>query len=140
MAKDEILWPMGALALLTFLVLGMIPIRRLAAVWRKELTSEDFRYGESDRVNGHVSLPNRALMNLLEVPLLFYVICILSYMTDTAGTTQLASAWLYVGLRLAHTAIQMSYNEASHRIIPFAASNFVLVAMWVNFFFRLAAQ
>ena len=74
MSKADILWPMGALALLTFCVLGLIPFRRIGASLRKEITPDDFRYGESSRVSGYVSIPNRAMMNLLELPVLFYVI------------------------------------------------------------------
>jgi len=137
LSKTEILWPMGSLALLTFCVLGLMPIRRVGAVWKKELTSDDFRYGESTRVSGYVSIPNRAMMNLLELPVLFYVICVMSYMTDSVGSLILYSAWIYVGLRFAHTAIHLTYNNVVHRLIAFAASNFVLIGMWVIFFISI---
>lgn len=134
MSKADILWPMGALALLTFCVVGLIPIRRIGASLRKEITPDDFRYGESPRVSGYVSIPNRAMMNLLELPMLFYVICMMSYVTDRVGSAVLYSAWLYVVLRTAHTVIHLSYNNVLHRLIPFAASNIVLIAMWLIFF------
>jgi len=137
MSKADILWPMGALALLTFCVLGVIPFRRIGAALRKEITSDDFRYGESVRVSGYVSIPNRAMMNLLELPVLFYVIGMMSYVTDSVGSAILYSAWLYVGLRIVHTAIHLSYNNVLHRLIAFAASNVVLIAMWVIFFVGL---
>ncbi len=138
MSKADILWPMGAMALLTFGVLGLIPIRRIGAARRKEITPDDFRYGESARVSGYVSIPNRAMMNLLELPVLFYVICMMSYVTDSVGSAILSSAWLYVGLRIVHTAIHLSYNKVLHRLVAFAASNVVLIAMWVIFFAGLA--
>jgi hypothetical protein len=138
MPKADILWPMGAMALLTFCVLGLIPIRRIGAALRKEITPDDFRYGESARVSGYISLPNRAMMNLLELPVLFYVICMMSYMTDSVASAILYLAWLYVGLRILHTSIHLSYNNVLHRLIPFAASNVVLISMWVSFFVGLA--
>jgi hypothetical protein len=140
MSKADILWPVGAMALLTFCVLGLIPIRRIGAGFRNELTPDDFRYGESARVSGHVSIPNRAMMNLLELPVLFYVVCIVFYVTGRVGGAIVYLAWLYVSLRLAHTAIQLSYNKVLHRLIAFAASNVVLIAMWVMFFAGLAAR
>jgi hypothetical protein len=140
MSRAEILWPMGAMALLTFCVLGLIPVRRIGASARKEITPDDFRYGESARVSGYVSIPNRSMMNLLELPVLFYVICVMSYMTDSVGRAILYSAWLYVGLRIVHAAIHLSYNNVPHRLIPFAASNVVLIAMWVIFFVGLAGS
>lgn len=137
MSKADILWPIGAMALLTFCALGLMPIRRIGATLRKEITSDDFRYGESARVSGHVSIPNRAMMNLLELPVLFYVICVASYMTDSVGSAILYLAWLYVSLRIVHTVIHLSYNKVLHRLIAFAASNVVLIAMWVIFFVGL---
>ncbi|MBS0362213.1 MAG: hypothetical protein JSR98_12600, partial [Proteobacteria bacterium] len=61
-----IFWPMGALAFLTFAVLGLIPLRRFRAGARREVTADDFKLGESANVPGHVSIPNRNYMNLLE--------------------------------------------------------------------------
>lgn len=73
--QDQILFPMGALALLTFTVLLFIPIRRFRAAFAGKVGPEDFKYGESERVPGDVSLPNRNYMNLTELPVLFYVVC-----------------------------------------------------------------
>lgn len=120
--------------MLTFCVLGLIPIRRIGATLRKEITPDDFLYGESARVSGYVSIPNRSMMNLLELPVLFYVVCIVSYMTDSVGSTILFLAWLYVSLRIAHTVIHLSYNKVLHRLIAFAASNVTLIAMWIVLF------
>jgi hypothetical protein len=77
-----------------------------------------------------IALPNRAYMNLLELPLLFYVVCVIAYVTATTTSAVLTLAWLYVALRVLHTLIHLLYNNVLHRLIAFAASNFVLVAMW----------
>ena len=140
MSKSDIFWPMGALALLTFLVLGLIPIRRIGAALRKEVKPDDFRYGESAQVSGYISLPNRSMMNLLELPLLFYVICIMCYISDNVGNAMLYLAWIYVCLRFVHTVIHLSYNNVLHRLIAFAASNVALMAMWVIFFVGLGTD
>ncbi|MEI9932052.1 MAG: hypothetical protein WDM89_16300 [Rhizomicrobium sp.] len=71
MPQEQIFFPMGALALLTFLVLTLIPIRRFRAGFAGRIVPEDFRLGESANVPSDVSIPNRAYMNLLEMPLLF---------------------------------------------------------------------
>ena len=70
MNQHAIFLPMGALALLTFLVLILIPIRRIAAGRRGLIRADDFKFGESATVPGHVSIPNRNYMNLLELPVL----------------------------------------------------------------------
>jgi len=73
MDQQQIFLPMGALAFLTFFVLVQIPIRRFAAARKRLVKAADFRFGESGAVPGAVSIPNRNYMNLLELPVLFYV-------------------------------------------------------------------
>ena len=140
MTGTAIFWPMGALALLTFGVLGQIPARRFAAVRKKDVTPDDFRFGESDRVGARIAIPNRAMMNLLELPMLFYVLCLMAFVSAGMTTLLLWLAWAYVGLRYGHTLIHMTYNKVGHRLIPFALSNFVLMAMWALFFASLATR
>jgi len=136
--KSEILYPMVALAGLTFVVLLLIPIARFRAAWRGQVTAADFRYGESPNVPGQVSLPNRNLMNLLELPVLFYVVCLAFYVTGKLDAAALYLAWAYVGLRAAHSVIHLTYNNVFHRLSAFAASNVVLVALWIHWAVALA--
>ena len=132
MDKTSILFPMVALATLTFAVLVLIPVRRFRAGIAGQIRYDDFRYGESARVPPEVSLPNRNMMNLLELPLLFYVAC-LTYLTlGSVSEFTLGLAWLYVALRIVHSAIHVTYNRVRHRLVAFALSNVVLVMFWTN--------
>src|ERR1700755_3032887 len=105
MSQDQIFLPMGALALLTFLVLTLVPVRRFRAAFSGEVGPADFKYGESAKVPGHVSIPNRNYMNLLEMPMLFYVMCLMLRVSGRVDGTFLALAWVYVGLRLLHSLV-----------------------------------
>jgi hypothetical protein len=138
MPHQLILLPMGALALLTFLVLSLIPVRRFRAAFAGQVGAGDFRYGESIRVPGEVTIPNRNYMNLLELPVLFYVVCVLNYVTGpTVGALPLALAWSYVAFRALHSLVHLTYNNVMHRLALFVASNVVLVALWIAFFAQL---
>jgi hypothetical protein len=130
--KAAILYPMVALAGLTFIVLLLIPAARFRAAARGQVTSRDFRYGESASVPGEVSLPNRNLMNLLELPVLFYVVCLAFYVTATVDARALYLAWAYVALRALHSLIHLTYNKVFHRLVAYAASNVALIALWVR--------
>lgn len=131
-----IFWPMGALAFLTFGVLVLIPIRRFRAGALGQIVADDFKFGESASVPGHVSIPNRNYMNLLELPMLFYVASLMFFVTSRLDAVALGLAWTYVGLRAIHSAIHLSYNNVRHRLIPFAISNVVLMAYWADFLIR----
>jgi len=131
MQNPVILFPVFALALWTFLVLLQIPIVRFRSVRRQEVTANDFKYGESSAVPTYVSTPNRNYMNLLELPVLFYVVCLLIYITGITSSMMVTTAWLYVGLRVVHSLIHLSYNHVIHRLLAFAASNLVLMVLWI---------
>jgi hypothetical protein len=137
MPAVSIFAPMGALIGLTFLVLLLIPIKRFRAGFAGEITGEDFRFGESARVPGHVSIPNRNYMNLLELPMLFYALCLSLFVTQTVTALELNLAWLYVGLRVAHSAVHLTLNHIFTRLTIFAVSNVVLGVAWMFFFVGL---
>jgi hypothetical protein len=134
MNAESILLPMAALVALTFAVLLVIPYKRFGAGRKGLVTYRDFKYGESERVPPDVRIPNRNLMNLLEMPLLFYVACITFYVTKRADTAAVALAWGFVGLRVAHSVVHLTYNRVRHRLIAYAASNVVLAMIWIRLF------
>lgn len=92
----------------------------------------DFRLGESSNVPADVSLPNRNFTNLFEMPVLFYVACLILYVTNNVDSAGLTLGWLYVALRIAHSLVHLTYNNVFHRLAVFAASNLVLLVLWVR--------
>ena len=134
MPQELIFFPMGAMALLTFIVLGFVPATRFRAVFARQVTAEDFKLGESPRVPPAVAVTNRNFMNLLELPMLFYVAGLMYYVAGRVDQTVLAVAWAFVALRAIHSMIHLSYNHVIHRLTAFALSNGVLMAFWVLFF------
>jgi len=134
MPQELIFAPMGAMALLTFIVLGFIPATRFRAVFARQVTAEDFKLGESPRVPPNVAVTNRNYMNLLELPMLFYVAGLMYYVAGRLDQTALMVAWAYVVLRAIHSAVHLSYNNVIHRLTAFALSNVVLMAFWLLFF------
>lgn len=130
----KILFPMVALATLTFAALLLIPLRRFRAGFAGLVDTDDFKYGESQRVPPEVGIPNRNMMNLLELPVLFYVACLTYFVTERVDDGALALAWAYVGLRVVHSAIHLTYNRVRDRLVAFAASNVVLVMFWTHLF------
>ena len=140
MRDPAILYPTFALACWTLAVLMLIPVVRVRSALKREVRPDDFKLGESAAVPPHVSIPNRNYMNLLELPMLFYVVCLLLYVTGGASTLTIALAWSYVGLRVVHSAIHLSYNHVMHRLAAFTLSNFALVFLWLSAASHLAAS
>lgn len=138
MRSVDILYPVFGLVALTFVVLIQIPIRRFRAAFSGRVTVEDFSLGESANVPPETSLPNRNYMNLLELPVLFYVVCLSLYVTERGDSVACTLAWIYVAVRALHSGVHLTYNNVIHRLIMFATSNFVLAAIWIRFFLQLA--
>ncbi len=136
MSQNSIFMPMAVLAFWTFAVLLLIPFQRFRAAFAGKVSSEDFKYGESGNVPGDVSIPNRAMMNLLELPVLFYVVCLMFYVADRVDAVVLEVCWAYVAFRVAQTLVHVTYNNVFHRLTMFAVSNFVLISLWGMFFLR----
>ncbi|MFT3820184.1 MAG: MAPEG family protein [Rubrivivax sp.] len=134
-----ILAPVFALAAWTALILLLVAGRRVAAALRGRAAVQDFALGEAPQLPPSVVLANRNYMNLLELPLLFYVGCLAALVTSNVSPALLRLAWAYVALRVVHSLIHVGYNRVSHRFAAFAASNGVLVAFWVVLGLRVFA-
>lgn len=125
MAQTAILEPMFALAAWTIVVLLLMVGLRVAS----KLRPAEFALGESERVPLRARLAHRNYQNLLELPLLFYVVCVVLFAAKAPASLALW-AWLFVILRMLHSLVHIGYNNVIHRLLVFAASNFVLLMLW----------
>ncbi len=137
MNQTSILLPLMTLIGWTFAVFLLIPYQRFTAVLTRKLIVDDFKFGESANVVGAVSIPNRNFTNLLEVPVLFYVVCLTLYVTQETDSVGLALAWSYVSLRVFHSLVHLTYNKVVHRFSFYAASNIVLAVIWARLLLEL---
>lgn len=128
----QMLQPASVLAIFTLTVLLLVPIKRARALFAGRVAENDFKYGESDRVPPEVCIPNRNYMNLLELPVLFYVASLLVFSIQKYDAIFLSLAWAYVGLRVIHSIIHLTYNRVLHRGLVFAISNGVLAVIWIR--------
>ena len=134
-----IFYPVLALFALTLAVAVRMYFARVGAARAGKVKIKDFRLGESASVPPEVALPNRNFMNLLEVPVLFYVVCIILYVIQAVDALALTLAWLYVALRAAHSLIHLTTNNVIHRLTAFGASNVALLGLWLLLAVRLSA-
>ena len=68
--------------------------------------------------------------NLFELPVLFYLALVVAAVSGLATDATLALAWLFVLLRVVHSAIQCSYNKVMHRFQAYLAGSVVLWVLW----------
>ena len=133
MRPESIFAPVSALALWTALVMLLTGVRRVRAVRARRVSPRAFHLGESPEVPPDVTVANRNLMNLLEMPVLFYVVVISLYVTHHVSHGALVLAWIYVGLRVLHSLEHLTRNNILRRLTAFTLSNVVLVMLWIRF-------
>lgn len=68
--------------------------------------------------------------NLFELPVLFYAAALFAWVGGHVTPAFLALSWLFVALRVAHSAIQCTYNRVMHRFQAYFAGAVVLWVLW----------
>lgn len=137
---QNIVYPMAAMVLLTFIVLALLFRSRTKAVSEKQLSPEYFKvYVGAEEPDASKKL-SRHFANLFEAPVLFYVVCIAALALKLSfGVFQLL-AWVYVLFRMAHAFIHIGKNQLIYRIIAYFSGWGVLLAMWVILVLRVAGS
>lgn len=126
----NILYPPLVLIGLTFFCLFRLAYLRSRALSAGEISLGFFATYRGDDEPDKLRVHSRHLTNLLETPVLFYVITVIAFVADAATTVAIALAWAYVALRFVHSYIHLTSNAIGRRFRVFALSALVLVALW----------
>ncbi len=78
--------------------------------------------------------------NLFETPVMFYALVGIAIGIGYTPAWLALGAWVYVALRVAHSAIHCSYNKVMHRFAAFGAGFLLLIVLWTSFAWSLAAR
>ena len=122
-------YPMLTLAWWTVLMYALVAYRRLHPTLNKGVQLSEYTVGEPAAVPPYVSQANRNIVNLFEMPILFYLACILLHLGGGAGSLTVGLAWAYVALRIMHSLVHVTYNKVWHRLAVFGLSTVVLALM-----------
>ncbi|MET0389428.1 MAG: MAPEG family protein [Polyangiales bacterium] len=130
---EQLLGPMFALIALTAIVwLTMVVVRNMAVM--RGLTGPEYflTYNGAQPLDW-IERPARTFNNLMQVPPLFYAVCLLMMVTHHVDRAQLFYAWIYVALRAAHAAIYIGWNPLPYRFAAWVTSCIVLWTIWTRF-------
>ena len=123
-----ILLPFFGLMALTGVVWIYMYYRRLSFILGNKIPPQDLTTPERAQqlLPEKVQYPANNLRNLLQLPLIFYVLCLYLYGADKVDTTYVTAAWLFVAGRVAHSAIHCTVNRVQHRFYAYFVSALVL--------------
>ena len=105
---------------------------RVKAVRLRKISPRYFKLNRGGELPDNVTAVSQNYGNLLELPTLFYVVCIIAIILDQSAEYFLMHAWAFVILRYIHSYIHTTYNHILHRLYAFALSGFILLSMWVK--------
>ncbi|WP_444894595.1 MAPEG family protein [Microbulbifer sp. TRSA001] len=70
--------------------------------------------------------------HLMEQPTIFYALAISLAVLGAGDGINFILAWTYVGIRVIHSIVQVTFNKIEIRFLIFALSNIPLLALTVN--------
>ena len=131
---SPILAPLVALVLWSFVMWAWLYATRIPAVVKNNIVYDPHRPAEEF----HTQLPAQVRWkadnynNLMEQPTLFYAVTLTLALVGAGDGLNTALAWLYVGLRIAHSLVQALINVVMLRFAIFMTASFVLLVMSVR--------
>ena len=132
MSVQLILLPLFVEVILTFVLLFWMAPLRTGDFSSGAVRPEDVALGEPNWPKHNLQVAN-AFANQFELPVLFYVLTILEYVTHLAGIVFVVLAWVFVIFRLLQAYVHVTNNKVRLRGIFFGISALALAIMWIVF-------
>jgi hypothetical protein len=131
---SPILAPLVALVLWSFVMWAWLYATRIPAVMKNKIVYDPHRPNEEfhARLPAQVRWKADNYNNLMEQPTLFYAVALTLALVGEGAGLNTGLAWLYVGLRVAHSLVQAIVNVVMLRFALFMAASLVLLAMAVR--------
>lgn len=136
MSIQAVLLPVFVLVLLAFALGFRAAFLRAQAVRGGKVKPREVALREPNWPP-HVLKTVNAFQNQLELPLLFYVLTILAWITRQADLLFVVLAWIFVALRILHAGVHVTSNHLGKRALLFIAGAAVLAVMWLVFALRI---
>ena len=128
--NTTLLWPMIAMVALTVLVWLRMYYVRIGEMRRRRIDPQSVDTSRRGAVVLEEVAAADNLKNLFELPVLFYAACLAASMATVVTPLLHALAWAFVGLRIAHSLIHVSYNRVMHRFVVYVLGALSVFAMW----------
>lgn len=126
-----LLMPLMSMVALTLLVWLYMYFVRLSYILKHNINADDLHSPEALRLKipVHVNKSANNLSNLFELPVLFYVLCIIALLLQISSLWLLYSAWGFVIFRTLHSIIHCTYNKVMHRFVAYLFGSLCLWTM-----------
>ena len=134
MIEAQILQPVVVLLAWTMVMWLWMYAVRIPAMSNAGIEPNDARQTRSldERLPPEVQWKAHNHNHLHEAPTVFYAVALLLALIGMGDGLNALLAWIYVGLRIAHSLIQATANVVMVRFVLYALSSLVLIALIVH--------
>ena len=136
MQPSPILGPIVALVAWSLVMMLWMAATRLPAMRRKGIRIGTLVGGRGADLDGvledSIQWKSHNYSHLMEQPTVFYAVALSLALMDQGDGLNLTLAWVYVGLRIAHSLVQAIFNRVLVRFLLFLLSSLALVGLTIH--------
>jgi hypothetical protein len=130
--------PVMALVAWSLVIWVWMYVQRIPAMQKAGIKPQDARFpGSLDKLPDGARQAADNYNHLMEQPTIFYAAALAIQVAGHADGMAVHFAWVYVGLRVLHSLVQVSVNLVAIRFLLFVLSTGVLAAMVIRELMRL---
>ena len=133
MLDTQILQPVIALAIWTMIMWAWMYATRIPAMGRAKIDTDrmvrDPDVSLDRKLPPEVQWKAHNYNHLHEAPTVFYAVAIVLALVGQGDGMNALLAWIYVGLRVVHSLVQVTANKVMARFVLFALSSIVLIML-----------
>lgn len=121
--------PMLGMLVLTAIVWFYMYAKRIPAMKKARVPAQAYTTPDKaiELLPESINYPAYNLKNLFELPVVFYVLCLFLYVTDTVDIAYLVAAWLFLVFRMLHSIVHCTSNIVMLRFYLYSAA---ALALW----------
>ena len=131
MDKILIIYPILAVVLMNFIVMFHMRYMISKAIKNRAVEYKYFKAYESSAPE-YLLISRHHYKNFFEIPILFYLLCLVLYMIDDVSAIDLWITWLFVVFKGIHSYIRITSNYVPYRAYSFFVCVFLLFGGWIN--------
>ena len=130
MDKILIIYPVLPVVLMNFIVMFHMRYMIVKAIKNRDTKYKYFRAYEGSAPE-YLLTARHHYKNFFEIPILFYLLCLVLYIIDDVSAIDLWIAWLFVIFKGIHSYIRITSNYVPYRAYPFNVCAFLLLGGWI---------
>jgi hypothetical protein len=128
MPQTAIFGPVFAMIFLTFTVWVYMYVRRISFLRSLQVAPNDLTPARLAEMSPPaVSNPSDNLKNLFEIPVIFYALALVLFVTGQVDSVYVGAAWVFVVFRALHSAVHCTINVVMVRFSLYLVS---ALAVW----------